>query len=115
MGRNREERVYGRDAYMRGGEIKAKFQEGLVATSLTKSEIVAAAAILPRDVPVVVVSSGRRVKGDRLWSDGQRELTRVSDELVSWDVVEGAGSEVWRDNEGRVLLTKRLVQLLSGV
>jgi pimeloyl-ACP methyl ester carboxylesterase len=114
LGRSREDRVYGRDAYMQGGEIKAKLQESLVATSFTKNEIIAAAAILPRDTPLVVVSSGRKVKNDRMWSDGQRQLTRVSDELVSWDVVEGAHSEIWRDNKGRVLLEKRLVQLLGG-
>ena len=113
LGRGREERVYGRNAYMQGGEIKAKLQESLVATSFTKNEIIAAAAILPRDIPLVVVSSGRKVRHDRMWSDGQRHLTRVTDELVSWDVVEGAGHEVWRDNEGRVLLQKRLVELLG--
>jgi pimeloyl-ACP methyl ester carboxylesterase len=110
---NRNDRVYGRDAYQNGGSIKAKLQECLVATTFTKNEITAAAAILPRSVPIVVVSSGKEVKKSKEWFEGQKSLGKLTDNLVAWDVVNGAGHDVWRNQNGRELLQKRLTQLVN--
>jgi pimeloyl-ACP methyl ester carboxylesterase len=110
---NRNDRVYGRDAYQNGGQIKYKLQENLVATTFTNNEIIAARGILPRDTPVVVVSSGQKVKRDKEWNDGQRELSKLTDNLVAWDVVNGAPHEVWRNSHGREILEKRLTQLVN--
>ena len=111
---NRQDRVYGRDAYQTGGQIKLKLQENLVATTFTKNEVIAARGILPRDTPIAVVSSGLKVKKDRQWNDGQRELSKLSDKLVAWDVVGGAPHEVWRNSRGKDVLEKRLAQLVNA-
>lgn len=61
-GDTREDRVFGISAYQNGKLIKAKLQESLVATTYTQSEIKTARLILPRDLPLAVVSSGQMVK-----------------------------------------------------
>lgn len=114
MGHYREDRIYGRDAYQNGGQIKAKLQESLVAKSFTMNEINAARLILPKKTPIVVVSSGKSVKKSKQWSDGQRDISRLSDKLVAWDVVNGAGHNVWEDQRGRETLKKRLGQLANN-
>ena len=111
---NRQDRVYGRDAYQMGGQIKLELQENLVATTLTSNEIIAARGILPRDTPIAVVSSGLKVKKDKQWNDGQRELSRLSGKLIAWDVVGGAPHEVWRNSRGKDMLEKRLAQLVNA-
>jgi len=111
-GRSRNDRVIGRSAYQNPKQIKAKLQENLVATTFTRNEVVAARAILPRDVPLVVVSSGKAIKADKRWDDGQRELTELTDNLVAWDVVDHSPHEVWNDPQGRTLLEKRVGQLV---
>lgn len=46
----------------------------------------------------------------------QEDLTKVTDNLIAWDVVGGAPpEEVWRSYEGRRVLEKRLGQLYHGV
>ncbi|KAI5798852.1 hypothetical protein EDC01DRAFT_20516 [Geopyxis carbonaria] len=112
MGHHREDRVYGRDAYQNGGQIKAKLQENLVAMTFTHNEIMAAQAILPKDVPVAVVSSGKAIKKSQEWNDGQRQLTKITDKLVAWDVINHASHNIWQDSKGKQVLEKRLVQLL---
>lgn len=111
-GRTKEDRVYGKSAYQGGKFIKAKLQESLVADSLTKSEVASSRNIQQPQVPLVVVSSGVHVRKDKEWERKQEDLTKVTDNLLSWDVVGGAPpEEVWRTYEGRRVLEKRLGQL----
>ncbi len=113
-GRTREDRVYGRSAYQGGSFLKAKLQENLVANSLTKNEVVAARNIQDPDTPLVVVSSGLKVRKDSEWEKAQKDLTKITENLVSWDVVSGAPHQVWDLLEGRQILEKRLGELLKG-
>lgn len=114
-GRTREDRVYGRSAYQGGKFIKAKLQENLVAESLTKSEVAQSRNIQSRKTPLVVVSSGVHVRKDREWERKQEDLTKITNNLIAWDVVGGAPpEEVWRTYEGRRVLEKRLGQLYRG-
>jgi hypothetical protein len=111
-GRSREDRVYGSSAYQGGKFIKAKLQENLVADSLTKSEVAQSRNIQSSKTPLVVVSSGIHVRRDKEWERKQEDLTKVTDNLIAWDVVGGAPlEEVWRTYEGRRILEKRLGQL----
>ena len=112
--RTREDRVYGRSAYQSGKYIKAKLQENLVAASLTKNEIVIARKIQSEKTPLVVVSSGIEVRTDDQWGKKQKDLTRVTENLKAWDVVNGAPHQVWRTLEGRTVLEKRLGELVKG-
>jgi len=113
-GRNREDRVYGRSAYQGGKYLKAKLQESLVANSLTKNEVSSARNIQSPDTPLVVVSSGIKVRKDSEWEKKQEDLTKLTDKLVAWDVVNGAPHEVWDTLEGRQILEKRLGELVKG-
>lgn len=113
-GRSREDRVYGRSASQGGKYLKAKLQENLVANSLTKSEVNSARNIQTRETPLVVVSSGINVRKDSEWEKKQEDLTKITDKLVAWDVVNKAPHKVWETLEGRHILEKRLGQLVKG-
>lgn len=112
-GRTREDRVYGVDARQGGKFIKAALQENLVADSLSKNEVSSARTIQSADTPLVVVSSGLSVRRDEEWSRKQEDLTKLTDNLVSWDVINKAPHHVWDTYEGRKVMEKRLGQLVE--
>ena len=113
-GRTREDRVYGKVAYQGGKYIKSKLQENLVADSLTKSEVSSARNIQAVDTPLIVISSGVEVRRDDTWEKKQKDLTTITDQLVAWDVVNGAPHRVWQTLQGRETMEKRLGQLVHG-
>ena len=113
-GRTREDRVYGRNAYQGGKFIKAQLQENLVADSLTKNEVVSARNIQSLDTPLVVISSGIKCRSDSEWERKQRDLTTLTENLVSWDVVNRAPHQVWRTSTGRNVMEKRLGELVTA-
>ncbi|KAF8469640.1 hypothetical protein BDZ91DRAFT_655158 [Kalaharituber pfeilii] len=113
-GDTREDRIFGSAANQNGKLLKAKLQENLVATTYTLKEITTARVILPRNIPIAVVSSGERVKRDQKWYELQGDLSKLSDKLINWDVVDRAPHEVWKTLEGRAVLEKRLRQLADG-
>jgi pimeloyl-ACP methyl ester carboxylesterase len=113
-GRSREDRVYGRSAYQGGKYIKAKLQESLVADSLTRNEVSSARNIQSPKTPLCLISSGIEVRRDSTWEKKQRDLSHLTRNLVSWDIVNRAPSEVWRTLEGREVIEKRLKELVMG-
>lgn len=114
-GRTREDRVCGKSSYQGGKFLKAKLQENLVADSLTKSEVQSSRNIQQPKVPLVVVTSGIHLKQDKDWEKKQEDLTKITDNLLAWDIVPKAPKEeVWRTKEGRTILEKRLGQLYQG-
>jgi pimeloyl-ACP methyl ester carboxylesterase len=112
-GRTREDRVYGKSAYQNGKFIKAQLQENLVADSLTKSDISSARNIQDRSTPLVVVSSGIKVRSNKEWERKQEDMTKVTDNLLSWTVVNKAPHQVWKTYDGRVEMEKGLKQLVK--
>lgn len=114
QGRTREDRVYGQDADQTGKLIKAKLQENLVAQSLTKSEISTSRSIQTPDTPLVVVSSGIMTGKSEEWGRNQKDSTKITDNLLSWDVVNKAPHFVWRTYDGRKVMEKRLGQLVKA-
>ncbi|KAA8616910.1 DUF2417 multi-domain protein [Pyrenophora tritici-repentis] len=113
-GRTREDRVYGRNAYQSGKYIKAQLQENLVADSLSKNEVSAARNIQSANTPLVIISSGIEVKRDSEWERKQKDLTTLTDKLVSWDIVNKAPHQVWDTLDGRMVMEKRLKQLVKA-
>ncbi|EMR86060.1 putative mitochondrial integral membrane protein [Botrytis cinerea BcDW1] len=113
-GRTREDRVFGRSAYQGGKFLKAKLQESLVANSLTKNEVSSARNIQYASTPLVLISSGIEVRRNDEWKRKQEDLSHLTDNLKSWDVVKGAPSEVWKTLEGREIIEKRLKKLVKG-
>ncbi|KAI4766646.1 hypothetical protein E4T51_00399 [Aureobasidium sp. EXF-12344] len=112
-GRTREDRVYGRSAYQGGKFIKAQLQENLVADSLTKNEVASARTIQTPDVPLVIISSSISNRRDSEWERKQRDLTKLTENLISWDVVNKAPHEVWRTLDGRNVMDKRLKDIVK--
>lgn len=113
-GRTREDRVYGKDATQGGKFIKAALQENLVADSLSKNEVASARTIQSAKTPLVVVSSGVSVRRDEEWSRKQEDLTKLTDNLISWDVINKAPHHVWDTYEGRKIMEKRLGKLVKS-
>lgn len=113
-GRTREDRVYGRASYQNGKFIKAKLQESLVAESLTKDEVRTSRNIQLKDTPLALISSGIDVRRDSEWEAKQRDLTHVTNNLVAWDIINKAPSEVWRTYSGRQAIEKRLKELVHA-
>ena len=113
-GRTREDRVIGRSAYQTGKFIKAKLQENLVAVTMTSAEVQSARHIQMGATPLIVVSSGRKMRADPEWAKRQEDLSHITDKLLSWDVVHDAPHEVWTDGEGRQVLERRLKDIVQA-
>lgn len=114
-GRTKEDRVFGKSSYQGGKFIKNKLQENLVADSLTKSEVAAAKTIQQPDVPLVVITSAVHIKKDAEWEGKQELLTKITDNLLAWEIVPKAPvEEVWRIKEGRDTLEHWLGKLYKN-
>ncbi|KAJ2992119.1 hypothetical protein NUW58_g2277 [Xylaria curta] len=113
-GRNKEDRVWGRSAYQSGKYIFAKLQENLVADTLSKRDVASSRAIQAQDVPLVLVSSGIKVREDSNWEEKQRDLSRLTHRLRHWDIVNDAPHRVWETLDGRDIIERRLRQLVHG-
>ncbi|KIL88520.1 hypothetical protein FAVG1_08602 [Fusarium avenaceum] len=114
LGRTSRDRVYGRSAQQEGKFIFAKLQENLVARSLTRRDVKNSRQVQDKETPLVVISSGLRVKQSSAWEKKQRDLTKLTDKLNSWDIVDEAPHEVWKTFEGREMIEKRLKELVHG-
>ncbi|SMY24539.1 unnamed protein product [Zymoseptoria tritici ST99CH_1A5] len=112
-GQTKEDRVYGKNNQQSGKRLKAMLQENLVANSFTRADINTARTIQAEDTPLVVVSSGYHVSKDDEWANKQRDLTKITGKLISWDVVKKAPHYVWRTMEGRDTMEKRLGELVA--
>lgn len=113
-GRRSVDRIWGVSARHNAKHIFARLQESLVADSFTRRDVEGSRALMRGDLPLAVVSSGRRVEGDGAWEGKQRELTKLTGELRAWDVVEGAPHEVWRTEGGRQVVEQRLGEMVRG-
>ncbi|EGX90620.1 integral membrane protein [Cordyceps militaris CM01] len=114
QGRTSQDRVYGRAVQQTSKNIFARLQESLVLNSFTRRDVGSSRQIQDRTVPLVVVSSGQHVKGDGAWEAKQRDLTKLTDELLHWDIVDDAPPHVWKTAAGRDKMESRLRQLLKN-
>lgn len=112
-GRSSRDRVAGRSAYQSDKFIKAQLQENLVAVTMTAAEVQSARHIQMGRTPLAVVSSGRQIQSDPRWEERQEDLSRLTKNRLSWDVVPDAPHEVWTDGEGRRVIEKRLRELVQ--
>jgi len=113
-GRNKADRVWGPSSYQTGRSIYAKLQESLVADSVTKRDVISSRAIQFQDTPLTVLSSGVQIRGDSEWETKQRDLSRVTHNLLHWDIVDDAPHQIWRTLEGREMMEKRLKKLVRA-
>ncbi|KAI1096243.1 hypothetical protein F5B19DRAFT_488858 [Rostrohypoxylon terebratum] len=111
-GRTKEDRVWGQSAYQTGKFIFAKLQENLVADTLSKRDLASSTAIQSPDVPLSLVSSGKKIREDSGWEEKQRDLSHLTHKLQHWDIVNDAPHQVWDTREGRDVIEKRLRELV---
>lgn len=112
--RSRQDRVSGVSSWRSDRAIKSRLQESFIADSITRNEVIAARAIIPKNIGVAVVSSGIRCK-EKEWQEGQRELAMTKRaKKQTWDIIGNADHDVWKDEEGKVVLKKRLEELVRG-
>lgn len=111
-GRTSRDRIYGRASQQTGKFIFAKLQESLVLNSFTRRDVESSKQIQERKTPLVVISSGKHVKKDGKWEKKQRDLTKLTDNLSHWDIVNDAPPHVWETLDGRNKIEKRLRQLV---
>jgi len=118
LGRNREDRIYGRSVGSSGKFLRARLQQTLVADSLTFNDAVASQTILERSsIPLVVVSGGAACDSDSRWCDGQKEATQATGNLLGWEVVKsvGIGKDVWENEDGGKVLKKWVKKLVRAI
>ncbi|KAM3509499.1 hypothetical protein MY10362_000579 [Beauveria mimosiformis] len=113
-GRTSQDRVYGRSVQQTSKHIFARLQENLVLGSFTRRDVGSSRQIQDRSVQLAVVSSGKHIKEDHAWEAKQRDLTKLTDKLLQWDIVDEAPPHVWQSAAGRDRLEKRLRQLLKN-
>jgi hypothetical protein len=58
------------------------------------------------------VSSGIEVGRSKEWENKQHDLTHLTHNLKSWDVVQKAPHQVWKTLYGREVIEKRLKELV---
>lgn len=114
QGRSSQDRVYGRSVQQTPKNIFARLQESLVLNSFTKRDVTSARQIQERNVPLAVISSGKHIKEDHGWEAKQRDLTKLTDKLLHWDILEDAPAHVWKTDAGRDRMESRLKQLLRN-
>lgn len=95
----------------RGGYYKVKLQQHL-ARGLIQREIKAANTMLNPDAPLTVVSSAQSITKIKKWGEGQRRLTKLSNNTISWTVLEGP-HELWKDQDSKARLQSLLHSLLT--
>lgn len=113
-GQTREDRVYGSASKLNGKFLKAQLQENLVADSLTKSEVITARTIQSEDMPFVLITSGIEVRRDKEWEKKQEDLSKLTKNLIAWEVVKKAPHQVWQTPEGRQIMGERLGDLVKA-
>ena len=85
-----------------------------MAGSFTRRDAQTSRQIQDKDTPLVVISSGKHIKNSHTWEKKQRDLTKLTENLKSWDIVDGAPHEVWSTVEGRKKIEKRLKDLVHA-
>lgn len=111
-GRRSVDRIWGVSARHNPKHIFARLQESLVADSFTKRDVEGSKAIMRESTPLAVVTSGKSVEKDGTWQGKQRDLTKLTENLRSWDVVDGAPHEVWKTVDGRRMIEKRIKEMV---
>ncbi|KAK2047014.1 hypothetical protein LZ31DRAFT_174578 [Colletotrichum somersetense] len=113
-GRTSADRVCGRSARQNGKYLFAKLQESLVANTLSKREVISSKTIQYPGTPLVLISSGEKIRRDSEWEDKQRDLSHLTRNLKHWDIVDKAPHDVWDTLDGREMMEKRLRQMVHA-
>ena len=114
MRRKSVDRIWGISSKHNPKHIFARLQESLVASSLTKREVLSSRNIMRKYTALTVVTSGKHLRKDKRWEEKQRDMTKLTSNLKHWDVVDDAPHEVWRTLEGRDKIELRLSELVHG-
>jgi pimeloyl-ACP methyl ester carboxylesterase len=108
------DRIYGEAMSHQPGYLKARLQEQISARRQTKREIIAANALIPSRMPLAVVSSAESIRKDAEWGDKQRQLTKLTDNSLAWEILDGP-HQLWKRDDSKRDLQELLEDLLLYV
>lgn len=111
-GRNSIDRIWGRSSQQSSKYLFARLQESLVAASFTRRELASSRTIQSKKTPLVVITSGKQLKDVKGWEQHQRDLTKLTDKLQDWDIVDKAPHRVWEHDGGRDAIKKHMRRLV---
>lgn len=103
-------RIFGHDMYWLSKYIRARLQEQVTSLILLYNEIKGSDI---HNVPLSVILLGFMIKNSLNWGKWQRELTKLSDQLLEWVVAENSDHFIWRSPKGRAQLQQLLLRLVS--
>jgi len=112
-GRSSTDRIWGTSSRQSGKFIFSKLQESLTANTFTEREIKSSRSIQQQNTPLTVITSGDQLKEDSNWESAQRDLSKLTANLQHWDIVDGAPHRVWDTKAGRVMIMKRMKQMVN--
>lgn len=77
---------------------KSLLQQQISASRQSRIDIEQSAGKLPKDLPLLLVSSANMCKASKRWAEAQHLLLRLSDNSLAWKVLEGP-HELWRNSK----------------
>ncbi|KAG7194554.1 uncharacterized protein KQ657_004769 [Scheffersomyces spartinae] len=103
-------RIFGSEMVRQPKYLLARLQEQTTAAILSYNEVVVSDV---KSIPLSVVSSEYMIKNSINWGKWQRQLTRLSDQPVEWEIVESASHFLWKNAKGRKQLQDVLIRLIE--
>jgi len=108
-----EERLFGLLTRAQPRLHKALLQQQVSANQRSRLDISLATSALPRDTPVLVVSSAEMCN-DKQWNRYQRLLLKLTDRVVAWKILEGPHN-LWWNKAAEKDLTAQLEAFVAYV
>jgi pimeloyl-ACP methyl ester carboxylesterase len=112
-GRSSADRIWGPSSHQSGKYLFSRLQEALTANSFTKREARSSRTIQHQNTPLTVITSGNKLKQDSNWDSAQRDLTKLTANLLHWDIVDKAPHRIWDTEAGKEMVSKRMRQMVN--
>lgn len=103
-------RIFGQDMVHSPKYLRARLQEQVTAAILSYNEVRTADV---QKIALSVILSDSMIKNSLNWGKWQRELTKISENLLEWVVAENSGHRIWESPKGREQLQQLLLRLVS--
>lgn len=103
-------RIFGSEMIRQPKYLLARLQEQTTAAILSYNEVAVSDI---KNVPLSVVSSEYMIKKSINWGKWQRQLTKLSDQPVEWEIAESSSHFVWKNAKGRKQLQDVLIRLIE--
>lgn len=109
--RGSSERILGKDMKHEGKFLRTKFAETLTSSLLSYRDILQSNERIT-NIKLSVVSSKEMIKKSSLWGDWQRQLTKISNKVKEWKIVDGE-HDFFENSNAKELVQAVLLRLLE--